>query len=288
MNNVIESQISQYISGKLIKNRIILSEAFNMRCEKISLDNNETFVIKYYKKKSATFNSIVSESNSLTYLLKKFPLLFPSIKYKSEDLLIIDYIEHNNIKGQNYQIDLAKQIIKLHSITNNKYGFKFDAQIGGLRQSNLFNSNWVNFFGEKRLNMIFEEINKKDPMPSLINNKIEKLISNLKNYLPHKPNISLLHGDLWEGNILFHNKKLVSFIDPGIYFGHNELEVAYLTWFKLVDDIFLNYYSNFIKIDKDFHQYEPVYQLYFSLLNVHLWDRDFYMKDVNNLLNKLF
>ena len=48
MNNVIENQISQYISGKLIKDRIILSEAFNMCCEKISLDNNETFVIKYY------------------------------------------------------------------------------------------------------------------------------------------------------------------------------------------------------------------------------------------------
>ncbi len=288
MNNVIENQISQYISGKLIKDRIILSDAFNMCCEKISLDNNETFVIKYYKKKSTTFNSIVSESNSLTYLLKKFPLLFPSIKYKSEDLLIIDYVEHNNIKGQNYQIDLAKQIIKLHSITNDKYGFEFDAQIGGLRQSNLFDSNWVNFFGEKRLNMIFEEINKNDPMPSLINNKIEKLISNLKNYLPNKTNISLLHGDLWEGNILFHNKKLVSLIDPGIYFGHNELEVAYLTWFGLVDDIFLNYYSNFIKIDKDFHQYEPIYQLYFSLLNVHLWDRDFYIKDVNHLLNRLF
>ena len=44
MNNVIESQISQYISGKLIKNRIILSEAFNMRCEKISLDNIDSVI----------------------------------------------------------------------------------------------------------------------------------------------------------------------------------------------------------------------------------------------------
>ena len=176
----------------------------------------------------------------------------------------------------------------MHSYKSNKFGFKFDSQHGGMRQINKETSNWVNFFRDKRLNMIFEEIYKNDPMPSLINNKIEKLISNLKNYLPNKTNISLLHGDLWEGNILFHNKKLVSLIDPGIYFGHNELEVAYLTWFGLVDDIFLNYYSNFMKIDKDFHQYEPIYHLYFSLLNVYLWDRELYLKDTNFLVNKIF
>ena len=135
--------------------------------------------------------------------------------------------------------------------------------------------------------MIFEKINKENPMPDIINNKIEKLIKELINHLPNKTYIGLLHGDLWEGNILFHDEKLVGLIDPGIYFGHNELEIAYLTWFKLVDKNFLDYYSDFIKIDKYFYKYEPIYQLYFSLLNVHLWDRDLYIKDVNNLLHKL-
>ena len=83
MNNSIENQISKFISGKIITNRILLSEAFNIRCEKISLENNINFVVKYYIKKIDKFNSILSETNSLKYLAKTIPLLFPEIKYSS-------------------------------------------------------------------------------------------------------------------------------------------------------------------------------------------------------------
>ena len=96
----------------------------------------------------------------------------------------------------------------------------------------------------------------------------------------------LLHGDLWEGNILYNNGKLVGLIDPGIFFGHNELEIAYLTWFNFVNEEFIKSYSNVIPIEKDYSEYEPIYQLYYSLLNVHLWDR-VYIKDTENLLAKI-
>lgn len=288
MNNLVKNQIKKYISKRSIKNIKTLSKSFNIQCDKISLQDNETFVAKYYQNKNNGFNAIKSEADSLTYLSKILPSLFPKVKFRSANLIIIDFIKHNNIKKNNYQITFAKEILKLHTITNNKYGFYFDAQIGGLRQSNSFESNWIEFFLNKRLNMIFEKINTDDPMPKLINQKIEKLMKNINNYLPKNPNISLLHGDLWEGNILFNNGKLVGLIDPGIYFGHHELEIAYLTWFKFIDDTFLNFYSKRLNIDKYFHKYEPIYQLYFSLLNVNLWDKNLYLKDTNNLLNKIF
>ena len=198
----------------------------------------------------------------------------------------MDYIEHNNNIDKNYQHLLSKEILKIHSINNKNYGFEFDSQIGGLKQNNTYNSNWINFFGEQRLNMIFELINKTDSMPKDTNKLIEKLLRNLEERIPKNPKPSLLHGDLWGGNILFHNNKFAGFIDPGIYFGHNELELAYLTWFKYVDDTFLNIYSDTISLHDDYLEYEPIYQIYFSLLNVFLWNRD-YIADVNRLLNKL-
>ena len=288
MNTLAENQILKFISNQPIINRTILSNSFDIISEKITLSHHVCLVAKYYAKKNLTFNALKSEGNSLIFMNKKFPNLFPTIKFLTDDVLITNFIEHNNIRSDNYQIVLAKEILRIHSVTNDKYGFNFDTQIGGLKQSNKYESNWIDFFTNKRLNMIFEKINKDSPMPKSINKKIERLMLDMKNHIPKQPNISLLHGDLWEGNILFKDGELVGLIDPGVYFGHHELEIAYLTWFKFIDKIFLDFYSNFIKIDKYFIKYEPIYQLYFSLLNVGLWNREFYLKDTENLLNKIF
>ena len=286
MKNIIEKKINNFIGSKKISHRKILSCSFGIICEKFTLTNKSSFVAKYYKTKNYNFNSIISETNSLTYLLKKFPELFPLIKYQSEELLITDFIQNNNIRNEDYQKVLANEVLKLHKIKNDKYGFDFDAQIGGLKQSNEYESNWVNFFRDKRLNMIFETINRTHQMPNLINKKIESLLKSLEDHIPKKPNVSLLHGDLWSGNILFNNGKVAGLIDPGIYFGHNEFEISYLMWFKYIDKEFLDYYSNILKIDKYYYNYEPIYQLYFSLLNIHLWSRK-YLKDTESLLKKI-
>ena len=285
MNKIAENQIANYFLDKKIEARTILSNSFNMICEKILLQNNEAFVVKYYQNKKNEFNSIISEKNSLSYLAN-ITSLVPKIKFNSNELLIIDYIENNDIKDKNYQVILAEEISKIHQNTNNRYGFQFDAQIGALKQTNEFIDNWVIFFREKRLNSIFELINNDDPMTNNINQKIEKLLKNIHNLIPNNPIPRLLHGDLWAGNILYNNGKLVGLIDPGIFFGHNELEIAYLTWFNFVNEEFLKIYSNIIPIERDYFEYEPIYQLYYCLLNVHLWDR-MYIRDVEKLLNKI-
>tara|TARA_B100000575_G_scaffold294644_1_gene312599 strand:- start:15349 stop:16224 length:876 start_codon:yes stop_codon:yes gene_type:complete len=279
-----------YIEKLLDNNKItfskLLSNSFGINCLKLKSLDNKHYIVKFYEKKESQFNAIKSESKNLTYLNNLKINYFPRVLSNNEDYLIMSYIENNNITPNEIKMDLLGAIVKLHSFHNNFFGFDFDTQIGGLKQKNNKSKNWVDFYRNYRLGYIFEIINKSKPMEYSINKKIELLLKNLETYIPNNPTPSLLHGDLWAGNILFNNSRFVGLIDPGSFYGHNELEVAYLTWFnpEFIGSNFLSKYNEILKIDKEYNNYEPIYQLYYSLLNVYLWDRA-YIKDVKRLLD---
>ena len=281
-------EIEKLLDNKKIIDSKLLSDSFGINCLKIVTSDSKEFIVKYYYKNNDEFNAIKSETDNLLFFNRQKFNQFPSIINYNDNLLIMSYINNDDDQPNQTNDDLLNSIISLHSKKSEDYGFSFDTQIGGLRQINSSSKNWLEFYRDKRLNYIFDLVNKNQPMDETINTKIDLLIKKIDNFIPNQPTPSLLHGDLWEGNILFKNKKFVGFIDPGSFYGHNELEVSYLRWFnpKFIDEKFLDKYSDHIKIDKYYLEYEPIYKLYYSLLNVYLWDR-VYVKDVHNLLSKI-
>ena len=286
----IENHIKQ-IENLLNKEKVIkyylLQISFDIVCIKFELSNATKYIAKFSINKKKFFNAIKSEAKNLLYLNEKFDF-FPKLIIFNNDYLIIEYFENDNNKPKETNSDFLEPIIKIHSVSNNLFGFRFNTQIGALEQINDFENSWTNFYSNKRLNPILELANKKESLDNFINEKINYLIKNVKNFIPDNPKAILLHGDMWEGNILFKNKKFVGFIDPGSFFGHNEMEVAYLRWFKpsFIDQQFLEKYNDHIKLDKNYLTYEPIYQLYYALCNVALWDKS-YIEETKRLLIKL-
>ena len=288
VNNKSIRDIEELI-GKKILQKELLSDSFNINCIKFSTNDNKIYIAKFYNRKINGFNAIKSEIANLKFLKKLKLNYFPKVNSNSNDhYLIMSYIDNEPLQADGISQSFLNALTNIHKNKNNFYGFAFDTQHGGLKQQNKKSDNWINFYSNYRLRYIYEIINKFNKMDESINRRIELLLKNLNNYIPKNPSSNLLHGDLWEGNILFKNNHLVGLIDPGSFYGHNELELAYLRWFNpsFLGNNFLERYNEIIEIDKKYLDYEPVYQLYYSLLNVYLWDRS-YIHNVEKLLKKI-
>ena len=280
-------QIEDLLTNEKIIKHDLLQISFNIACLKFEISNNKKYIVKFFIERNNKFNAIKSETNNLTYLNKKFKF-FPKVIKSNDNFLIMEYLENDNDKPDSTNIDFLESIVKIHSVSNRQYGFGFNTQIGAIKQINNFENNWVYFYSNYRLNDILEIANKRINLGKVINKKILLILNNMKNLIPSNPKPLLLHGDLWEGNILFKKNKFVGFIDPGSFFGHSEMEVAYLRWFNppFVDINFLDKYNDKILLDKEYLNYEPIYQLYYALCNVALWDSS-YIKEVKKLLDKI-
>ena len=167
-----------FFQGNNIVDIITLSNSFGVNCNKVKVEKNKHYVVKELIQINNTYNSVYYEGKCLEFLNGKFSDLFPQVFYLKDNILVMEFIEHNNVRNRQSEQDLAQQISKIHKIKNDKFGYEFNTPIGGLKQPSHFGKSWVDFYGNKRLNMIFELINTTNPMPNEINRGIEKLLKN--------------------------------------------------------------------------------------------------------------
>lgn len=121
--------------------------------------------------------------------------------------------------------DLGRVLAGLHARTGERYGWPEDYAFGDVEISNAPADDWPRFWAERRL------LVHTDRVPATVARRLERLATRLAGCLPAYPPPALLHGDLWNGNLMHEGNRISGLIDPACYYGHGEVDLAMLALF---------------------------------------------------------
>ena len=217
--------------------------------------------------------SLEIEAYMLRELARLSELPVPHVHYADADLLVMDFIETDGGGiTESLERHAGALIAQLHAAPQERFGYARDTLIGPLPQANPQAERWVPFFRDHRLLHMAEHANAEGSLPALLMQRIERLAGRLEDYLVEPAFPSLLHGDLWTGNVLVRGGRIAGFVDPAIYCGSPEIELAFTTMFGTFGRAFFEAYQGSMRLEPGFHEVRSgLYNLYPTLVHVRLF-----------------
>jgi len=243
------------------------------RAEKLTT-NRGTLFLKWNDTQPAEMFS--AEAHGLRLLREaKTSLRIPGvIDLNSEEgelpgYLLMEYIEGVRGDGESSRL-LGTGLAELHSVTSDAYGLDRDNFIGSLPQSNRKHTDWVSFFIEERINPQLKMAIDGNRMNRNVMKGWNQLAAKLEEIFPESQPV-LIHGDLWGGNYFFDSNGRPVLIDPAVYFGHHEMEIAFTKMFGGFSSEFYDTYAFEMNIASGFSQRVEIYNLYPLLVHANLF-----------------
>jgi fructosamine-3-kinase len=230
--------------------------------------------------------SLLTEAFMLGYLAEHSHLPVPAVGHASSRLLLMEYVDGGSRFNEAAERHAAELLAGLHAISAPTYGFSRDTLIGGLRQPNAPDASWLAFFRERRLLYMAAEAARAGRLPAGVYRRIERLSTNLEQWLAEPARPSLIHGDVWTTNVLACGDRVVAFLDPAIYFAHDEIELAFITLFGTFGLTFFEHYRSIRPIAPGFfEERRHLYNLYPLLVHVRLFGGS-YVGSVESVLRQ--
>ena len=229
-----------------------------------------------------------AEASGLKVLRSAKCIHVPDVLYVDEvddtQFIVMEFIRRSGRKG-NYWTILGERLASLHKNSNDAFGLDHDNYIGSLPQRNAAKKNWIDFFVEQRLEVQISLANRNSGIDNSLRKNFELLFKKLPDLLPNEIP-ALLHGDLWSGNLMVNELGEPALIDPAVYFGCREAELAFTTLFSGFENEFYNTYDNVFPLQPGFKNRIDIYNLYPLLVHANLFGGG-YINQVNRIVKSL-
>jgi len=254
------------------------------RCYKVITDQ-ESYFLKVNQKQY--LDMFQAEHHGLEALAQNCDLLVPEVFgtgcLGEISYLLLDFIERS-APATDYWESLATGMAAMHRVTSNNYGWKLNNYIGSLPQSNKWHQGWRQFFIHERLLPQIGMAQKSGLITGALKDTFESLFTRLDDLLGEEVPV-FLHGDLWSGNIMTGPLGQPCLVDPAVYFGHREIELAFTTLFGGFDHKFYQAYNSAYPMEPGYRERFELYNLYPLLVHLNLFGGG-YLDQILQVLRK--
>ena len=203
--------------------------------------------------------------------------------------LLLEFVSGKN-RNRNYWEEFAGQLSDMHRastaglILNGKYGFGSDNYIGRRRQVNTGSDSWISFFRDRRLEPQFQDADRYFDRED--RKRIVRFLDHIDEILVEPAYPSLLHGDLWSGNVITGNDGWAWLIDPAVYVGHAEADIAMTELFGGFPPVFYDAYKEAVPMQPGYERRRDVYNLYHLLNHLNMFGR-MYLPEVRRIVGQM-
>ena len=183
---------------------------------------------------------------------------------------------------------LGSQLAALHQIvpSGGLFGLDHDNYIGSSRQINGWAAEWVTFYKEKRLQPQIDLAIRNGLASGNRLRKLRYVADNLNKWIgSEKCAPSLLHGDLWGGNVIAGGGGEPVLIDPAVYYGDREAELAFTELFGGFSAEFYGAYQEVWPLEDGYTERRDLYNLYHLLNHLNIFG-DSYGHQVDSILQR--
>lgn len=158
---------------------------------------------------------------------------------------------------------VGRGLATAHQTIADRFGYRCDNVLGPLPQPNPWIDTWSELYGGHRLRLHLDVL--PDDLAHRVADAIDR--GTVADLLDRGQPASLVHGDLWSGNIV-EGRWL---IDPAVHYGDRELDRAFADVFGGVPAAMWNAYEEVWPFDEGWQERQPAHQLYHLVVHVRLF-----------------
>lgn len=215
----------------------------------------------------------VSEVKGLELLRNAGELRVPEVVAQGEvgdtTFLLLEFIPARE-EDPGFQARFGQALARLHRHTHGSFGLEYDNHIGVLRQVNTPHKDWVDFLVQCRLEPLVKMAKDNHRIQDGDVLRFERLYSRLPQWIP-KEIPALLHGDLWKNNYIAAQDGQAVLIDPAVYYGHREMDLAMTRLFGGFDRDFYEAYHGEEPLEAGWEERVDLCNLYPLLVHLNLF-----------------